>query len=62
MGIMEDWHDAVHMIYELRERLDLATSNFDDDYRSKILKHSFCCSLAPIEREKSKFISCFCSM
>lgn len=52
MGMMEDWHDAVHMIYELRERLDLATSNFDDDYRSKILKHLFCCSLAPIERGK----------
>ena len=52
MGMMEDWHDAVHMIYELRERLDLATSNFDDDYRSKILKHSFCCSLAPVERGK----------
>lgn len=52
MGMMEDWHDAVHMIYELRERLDLATSNFDDDYRSKILKHSFRCSLAPIERGK----------
>lgn len=52
MEMIEDWHDAVHTIYELRERLDLATSNFDDDFCSKILKHSFRCSLAPIERGK----------
>ena len=52
MGMTEDWHDAVHTIYDLRERLDLATSSFDDDYRSEVMKHSFRCSLAPIERGK----------
>lgn len=51
MGTTKDWQDAVHTIYTLRERLDLVTSNLDD-YRSKIMKHSFRCSIAPIERGK----------
>lgn len=47
---VENWEEAITAIYEQRERIASASSNFDDEIREKMLKCSFRCSLTPIER------------
>lgn len=57
----QNWADAVEAIYHQKELLDTAMCSYGENVYDQIIKRFFDVRSPRLNREKLKFIFCFCA-